>query len=356
MRSSSAAIAAALLCFTPAMSAELPLEVLDEALVIGDQPGPGLWKVTRGDNVMWVLGSTRNVPARANWRAEQVQARIAESQEVLYPPEVNVYPSISMLRIVALLPLAIGIDKNPDGKNLEKVLPPALYARWRVLREKYIEPNRFLSEEFRKEMEQRRPGLLAMELRGLAIAQSGHTSGSVQRLVSETAKQHMVPTRRPPTLHRAVKIQSPGRIIRDARKKVQQPEMDCFTRALDTVDSYVETAKVRANAWARGDIAKLRELPPAFQRSSEDCIYAMVAGYTRQDGKNAAKARRIMADFDWHEEQGLVQAQRDWVVAARAALEKNSSTFAVLPIEDVLRADGHLAALRALGYTVEDPA
>jgi hypothetical protein len=331
------------------------LEVLDTALVVGDQPGPGLWKVTRGDNVLWLLGSTRFVPARATWRAEQVKARIAESQQVLYPPVVNVYPSIGVLRIVSLLPYAIGIDKIPDNGTLQKVLQPEVHARWRTLRDKYFTRSQFVTEEFLKELEEQRPGLVAMQLRGFALSKNGLSTGYVDLLVRNAAKEKMVPIHRPPTLSRAVKVESPGRLIREARKKVQQPELDCFTRTLDKVESDVEGAKVRANAWARGDIAQLRELPPAFQRSNEDCFYSMLAGYTEQNSRNALKARKILADFDWHEEQGQAQALRDWVVAARAALEKNSSTFAVLPIEDLLRADGPLAALRAQGYTVEEP-
>lgn len=329
------------------------LEVLETALVVGDQPGPGLWKVTRGDNVIWVLGSTRLTPAGATWQSGQVKARIAESQEVLYPPIVQVEPSMNALSIVAVLPFAIGIDKIPDGKKLQQVLSPERYAQWRAMREKYIDPNTFLSKEFLGNMERQRPVLLASHL-GLANARAGLANGQVDRLVRETAQQHMVPIRRLPTLSRAVRVESLGRIVRDARKKVQQAEMDCFLRRLDSVEADLEDNKQRANAWARGDIARLRALPQADQRS-DDCIYAMVVGYTRQDGKNAAKARKIMADFEWHEEQGVVQAQRDWVAAARKALEVNASTFAVLPIDDVLRADGHLAALRALGYTVEDP-
>jgi hypothetical protein len=94
-----------------------PLEVLDTALVVGDQPGPGLWKVTRGDNVLWLLGSTRFVPARATWRAEQVKARIAESQQVLQ----------SLAAVAALILLAGATFAAQPDEQLE-VLDTALAA------------------------------------------------------------------------------------------------------------------------------------------------------------------------------------------------------------------------------------
>jgi hypothetical protein len=44
-----------------------------------------------------------------------------------------------------------------------------------------------------------------------------------------------------------------------------------------------------------------------------------------------------------------------WLEAAEAALAKNVSTVAALPIESLLREDGMLAALRERGYTVQAP-
>jgi hypothetical protein len=41
--------------------------------------------------------------------------------------------------------------------------------------------------------------------------------------------------------------------------------------------------------------------------------------------------------------------------AMQVALEKNKTTFAVLDPPSIFRADGHLEALRKLGYTVEEP-
>ena len=38
------------------------LELETVTVVAGVQPGPGLWKVTRGENLMWILGTVAPVP------------------------------------------------------------------------------------------------------------------------------------------------------------------------------------------------------------------------------------------------------------------------------------------------------
>ncbi len=44
-----------------------------------------------------------------------------------------------------------------------------------------------------------------------------------------------------------------------------------------------------------------------------------------------------------------------WLGIATTALQRNRSTFAVLPISRMTTPDGYLARLQALGYEVEAP-
>jgi hypothetical protein len=44
-----------------------------------------------------------------------------------------------------------------------------------------------------------------------------------------------------------------------------------------------------------------------------------------------------------------------WTAEAESSLVKNTSTFAVIPMENLLAKDGPLDRLRAKGYTVEEP-
>ena len=343
-----ALLAVVLLLVTQALPAlEQPDQVLDEALVIGEQPGPGLWKVTKGDNVLWVLPNYGPLSKEMTWHPQQMQARIAESQEVIYPPNVNVYPSIGLFHALTLLPSLLKVGKNPDGATLQQVLPPDLYARWVVVREKYV-----LAKNV-EDLEAWRPGVAVMQLQGAALARNGLIYGRVDSFVSATAKKNKIRLHRLPSLNRAVKVEHPRDMLNSARK-VQQPELGCFIRVLDAIEPDVERAKARANAWSRGDIPKLRELYREYPRSN-DCIFALLTGFTELENADASRAKKILADAEWHDQQGRVQSQRDWVAAAQLALQKNRSTFAVLPVGDVLLPGGHLEKLRELGYTVEEP-
>jgi hypothetical protein len=340
---------------TEATAAEQPpadLE-LETVLVIGEQPGPGLWKVSKGDHVLWVLASHSPLAERLSLRTRQIEARIAESQEVLYPAIVNVYPSIGLLKILTLIPSALKVGKNPDGAMLEDVLPPAIYARWSEMRDKYG-VGRDKKGRFDKDTEERRPAAAFSMLFVTAFARNGLYNGQqVGDIVRDLAKQHKVRVRRLPTLARAVKIDNPRGMLKDARR-VPQAEIACLARAMETLEPKIARATLVANAWARGDIPQLRDLHREYQLS-DDCILVTIAALTEQDTKDAARAKKVLDDFEWHAEQGRVQAQRDWVVAVQEALEKNPSTFAVLPVADVLRDGGHLDTLRALGYVVEEP-
>jgi hypothetical protein len=342
-------IAGAQQAAAPATASSEELVELDTALVIGEQPGPGLWKVTKGDNVMWVLADYGPLPKDMIWHSAQVEARIAESQEVLYPPNVNIHPSIGIARAITLIPSALKVGKNPDGASLQEVLDADTYARWATARDKVI-----TKKKEAEDLEEWRPGIAVAQLQGMAFAKNGLVNGQVSKVVREATKKHKVRVNRLPTLDRAVKWEDPRGMLKNAARKLGTPEIDCFRRSLDTLEPGIETAKARANAWARGDIAKLRALHREFQ-PKDDCIYIMITGFTELGGANAASAKKMLADMEWHAEQGRVQAQRDWVAAAQVALGKNRSTFSVLPVGDVLRADGHLAKLRAMGYTVEDP-
>jgi flavin-binding protein dodecin len=49
----------------------------------------------------------------------------------------------------------------------------------------------------------------------------------------------------------------------------------------------------------------------------------------------------------------MKQARERWLVAAEKALERNTTTFSMLTINDVLDKDGLVAQLEAKGYKVE---
>jgi len=47
-------------------------------LVSGQRPGPGLWKVSKGDHVMWVFGTYGPLPKGMEWRSKDAERKIAQ--------------------------------------------------------------------------------------------------------------------------------------------------------------------------------------------------------------------------------------------------------------------------------------
>ncbi|MGV7186159.1 TraB/GumN family protein, partial [Xanthomonas axonopodis pv. bauhiniae] len=55
-----------------AVPAPAPAVVDLEAMVVrGVQPGPGLWKVSKGDHVLWILGTLSPLPKDLEWQATE---------------------------------------------------------------------------------------------------------------------------------------------------------------------------------------------------------------------------------------------------------------------------------------------
>ena len=93
-------------------AAELPTIV-----VSGEQPGPGLWKVTSGDHVLWILGTLSPLPKNMHWQPKDVEAAIAagvpcigfankagKSERLAAAGAVDVVHLLSTLRYVHVVP------------------------------------------------------------------------------------------------------------------------------------------------------------------------------------------------------------------------------------------------------------
>lgn len=305
-------------------TAELPTVV-----VSGEQPGPGLWKVTSGDHVLWILGTLSPLPKNMHWQSREVEDAIASAQEMLDPPRIKVDANIGFFGKLRLLPALVGVRDSPDHATLQQVVPPDLYARWIALKTKYFGAGRG------KNIETWRPIFAAIELWNEAIRKAGLTRSDITGdVVRDAAKRAKLETVAP---EYTVQVDDPRAAVK-AFKQGAMDDLDCFRKTLDRIDSDLDTMTVRANAWATGDVDALRKLPDADQR--EACIAAVT-------GTDLARERGI-ADLP-------ERVQNAWLDAASAALAKNRVTFARLPIGDLLSKDGYLAKLKSKGYVVESP-
>lgn len=325
-------VALCLLSWLPASAAEEPplredAIVLETLVVSGTMPGPGLWKVSRDGHTMWILGTVQPVARRMEWESDAVAERIAAAQTVLLPPGVKFDTGMGRLRSMMLIPTLLGARKNPDGDKLVEHVPPGDYARWLVLKQKYLGRDRGV--------EKRRPIFAAQELYQAAVEKSGlRFKGMVSPLIDKITKKHGIPTHRPRI---EITISDPKAVLRRFRETTLD-DAECFRKTLDHLESDLEKMRIRANAWARGDMLTLREV--TYEDQSQACTEAMLeSGIAREQGIDDLPER----------------VEAAWLEAAETIISERQTSFAALPIGHLVATDGYLAKLAARGYTIEAP-
>jgi len=306
---------------------EMPADTttLEAVLVTGEQPGPGLWKVSRGDHVLWILGAQYPLPKSMTWRGRDVEQTIAESQAVIADATPKL--ELNFFHKLTLLPAVYGARKNEDGETLQQILPAELYARWLVLKAKYIGHD--------DGVERLRPMVAANELYDKALAKTGLArNGLIWDTVRGIAKKNRVRIVEPQA---QIPLDNPRQTISDFKATTGNLDIDCLAATMTRLETDLTAMRDRANAWAVGDIEALRKLPAPSQQQA--CRAAV--------SSNA----RLREQLD----QGIARMDQAWLAAAEQSLRDNASTFAVLPMDELLRSDRRLAMLASRGYTVEAP-
>lgn len=306
---------------------DAPTALLETVVVSGVQPGPGLWKVSKDDHVLWVLGTLSPLPRRMSWESREVEGVIAQAQRVLLTPRVDVDVAGGALAGVFLLPSLLKARNNPDKQTLADVLPADLYARWQPLKRKYIGRS--------DSVEKRRPIFAAQELYEEATDDAGlRIDGKVSETVEKLAKKHDVALESPSL---KVRLAEPRDTLREFAK-TSLDDIDCLRKTVERLETDLPAMQLRANAWAVGDIEALRALPYVDQNQA--CRDAML--------RNSIVQERGMGDL-------RERLAATWLAAAEKTLHDNAVSLAVLPMSQLFADDGYLAALQARGYAVEAP-
>jgi hypothetical protein len=305
----------------PAAPAE---DVLDEVVVTGEQPGPGLWRVTNGANTLWILGTHSPLPRKMEWRAREVESVVARSQSVIAPPEVSA--GIGFFTGLRLLPAMLRARSIPDDGTLRDVLPADLYARWSALVARYSPPAK---------IERWRPALAAFILysKALDAAQLGDRD-LVWPVVEKIAKRHDVEIRRPAV---ALVVNDPKGMINDYAKSDFKAEISCFEGLVTRMERDMPLLKIQANAWATGDIEPLRKI--STDSPEQRCLEVLLG------------TPRLASVF----EDARRKYRLELLLAMEGALQRNSGTLAVVSVAELLAKDGVLHELRQRGYQVIEP-
>ena len=128
------------------------------------------------------------------------------------------------------------------------------------------------------------------------------------------------------------------RMIKDF-KKAPVEDVACLNLTITRLETDIDAMRVRANAWAKGDIDAIRKLDFVdHEENCRDVVFNSAA--VRDDPAFQSIGARLKAML---------------LAAAESALECNALTFALLPMKEILDPKGPVAALAAKGYTVEQP-
>jgi hypothetical protein len=324
------------------------LEELDPVFIYGGAAAPRMWKVSRDGNVMWVAVN-RAAPAGSTWRLDGIESRLAESKLALFPGTAQANPDIGIFRALTLIRSAFKAGKNPDGKTLKDVLPPETYARWLALKTTYVgrdndieewRPSIALAKLEEKIGEKLRPKRAARRARPPA-------GPMLQPLVEKAARKLRVKTRTMPKVEKKVEIENLRSKLKSTHK-LNLVDEKCVADYLTFLEQQVDYLKRQA-----GGVEELAA-PDRPAECNEGNLYIRKV----RSGEIPDSVGFVELISHVEQQTKLAQEELDtaWIEAAQAALAKNSSTIAVLNPINTTGARSYIDQLRALGYTVEEPA
>jgi len=303
----------------PATAGEAPA-VVQEIDVVGERPGPGLWKVSSGDHVLWILGTLSPLPKKMTWRSTDVE-RVLDGSGTLLRGDPSVTAGIGPISAVRLYLKWRRLHSNAEHRTLKQVMPEPLYARFEALKAKYAPDD--------EQIETMAPIFAARRLYEQAIEASGLVRGdSIPDTVLKLAKKRKVAVRRI-----EVRIDEPAAVMDELSKIGPDAQIGCLEATIARLETDLQAMRERARAWATGDVEALRRLP--YPNQEEACWQTVSA------------SPRVKALTEL--------ARQRWSDAVAQELANNRTTLAMLPIQKLLAPDGVLAQFREKGYRIEEP-
>jgi hypothetical protein len=213
------------------------------------------------------------------------------------------------------------IVRLPEGTTLAEQMPGELYARYAALRARHM-------PDADEDDEDVRPALAALRLYGAALDDTGLTSSS------NVGKQLARKMRRSRADEADVLVErEPEDVLDELAKITPEAELACFGSILTSIETDLEGMKERANAWAIGDVEALKRFD--YPDSQGNCLATLLSA------------------------PGFVEIRDElyskWLTEAEHALATYETSFSLLPMRELVAADGLLAQLAARGYTVTAP-
>jgi uncharacterized protein YbaP (TraB family) len=289
--------------------------VLDEIVVTGEKSGPGLWHVHGAKGEAWILGTVSPLPRDITWRSRQVEEVLGRTNVVLVSKPLDV----GIFRLLWLFLTQRDLLMVHDGKTLKDVMPPALYARFAVLRSRY-HPEADKWSRYR-------PIVATAFLEQAALHQVGLSARlDIGNEVRALARKHDV---------RIEELKVAGvRDFLDALKTMpRETEDTCVAGALATIETGLPRLVARAQAWVTGDVDTIQSLP---QPAEVDACLAALSAYSGA------------ADL-------LAQIRGTWLETLQSHILHGDVALAVINMDLLLQPGGLLEELRTAGFIVDAP-
>jgi uncharacterized protein YbaP (TraB family) len=288
---------------------------VDEVVVTGERPGPGMWHVHRGGAQLWILGSISPLPRDITWRSKQVESVLQSTSQVLVQKPFE----ISIPRVLWLLLTERSTLMVTGGKRLRDVMPPDLHTRFALQRAK-------VTDDLDK-WERYRPIIATAFLQREAFHQVGLSMrldlGAALRIL---AKKHGVRIEE-------VKVAGVGDMLEALKSMPVATERICVAASLTTIESGLPRLVDRAQAWAGGNVERIENLPEL--KEVDACRAALDAGQGALDV--------------------ITRIRQTWLITMEKYLQSSGTTIAVVNLDMLLERGGLLDQLRAKGYEVDTP-
>jgi hypothetical protein len=292
---------------------------VEEITIVGRYPGPPLWRVSSGERVLFIFGDLTPVPDGLTWDPRNAERVVDRADAVIGPMRIRA-PTYNPIKIFRTLRAARRLARNPEGSTLADVLPPELYARYGALRDRYLPGD--------ERGERLRPALAVLRLHGAALKDAGLTTDTgvmktIERLMKRSDAEET---------KTSVETEA-ATVLAGLEKVTREAELNCFETVLTTLETDLDGMKERAQAWAIGDVYALTRFD--YPDAQGDCLEMLFSSSGLRDLGDELFAK--------------------WLGEAEQALATHDTTFSVLPMRELVAADGLLAKLAARGYTVRVP-
>ena len=294
-------------------AAKAPEEWADiESVTVKGEPGPAVWRLTRGASEVWILGTVGPLPRDMAWNRATVADLLDGARALLLPPRAD----FNLVDIAWFL-LRHGSELSlPRGQKLEDGLPPDLALRFKAATAAIGAD----AEDYRTDIPIRAAVRLGQDFQ--KKADMGYREP--RATVESQASRKRVSTA---SVFRFEIMDA----VRDLLKLTPDQQRACLSQAVEDVTWARAHALAAARAWAVGDIRTVKD------HYSESRLFACVVAQVERAGDINARATA------------------ETVRAIDAALNQPGKTVALVAMGPLLRKDGVLARLKAQGVTIEAP-